>query len=53
MNRPQQGQRIVVLVRALVGLGLLMVGITIGIIGWTLGQVRTERALATAEQEQL
>ncbi|MBI3418234.1 MAG: PAS domain S-box protein [Verrucomicrobia bacterium] len=53
MNRPQQGQRIVRLVRALTGLGLLMVVITIGIIGWTLARVRTERGLATAEQEQL
>ena len=53
MSRPQQGQRIVLLVRVLTGLGLLMVVITIGLIGWTLTRVRAERALATAEQEQL
>ena len=53
MSQPQQGQRIVVLVRALVGLGLMMVAITLGLIGWTLTRVRVERALASAEQEQL
>jgi len=53
VNRERKGQRIVWLVRVLASLGLLMVVITIGLIGFTLAHVRTERALAITEQDQL
>ena len=53
MNRPKQNQLIVHLVRALTGLGLLVVAITIGLIGSTLNRIRTERALASTEQARL
>ena len=53
MTGPPKGRRIVWLVRALAGVGLLMIAITIGLIGWTLTRVRAERALAAAEQEKL
>src|SRR4051812_16292793 len=53
MNLPHQGHRIVWLVRLLTAIGLLMVVITTGLVGWTLARVRSERARATAEQERL
>jgi PAS domain S-box-containing protein len=53
MNLPRQGRRIVWLVRMLATIGLAMVVTTTGLVGWTLAQVRAERARATAEQGQL
>ena len=53
MNSQKQHQRILFGLRALTGLGLLIAFVTIGLIDWTLTRVRHERALATAEQDQL
>ncbi len=53
MNLPHQGHRIVWLVRLLTIIGLLTVISTIGLVGWTLAHVRTERALAIAERDPL
>ncbi len=48
-----QGQRILWLVRWLTAIGLFTVLITIGLVGWTLTKVRSERVRAAAEQVQL
>lgn len=50
---PQQGNRILWLVRSLTILGLSLVLLTTGLIGWTLARVRQERARAVVEQEHL
>ncbi len=53
MNRPKQGRRILWLFLILTCTGLLVVGIMLGLIGWTLTQVRSQRAQATVEMDQL
>jgi PAS domain S-box-containing protein len=49
----QQGRRIVWLVRVLAAVGLALVILTTGLIGWTLARVRHERAAVMDVQEQL
>ena len=51
MKRNPQGRRIVWLVRALTGIGLMAVVITTGLVGWTLTIVRRARAVAPPGQK--
>jgi PAS domain S-box-containing protein len=53
MNGAGQDNRIVWQVRALAGVGLFLILITIGVMGWTLSTVRAERTRAADEQEAL
>jgi signal transduction histidine kinase len=48
-----KSNRIVWLVRGLMGTGLLMVAVGLGLIGWTLSDMRAQRAQSTEQQRQL
>lgn len=53
MKPSEKGQRIVWLVRILAAIGLTMVVVTTGLVGWTLNKVRKDRARALLVQEPL
>ncbi len=53
MKAPEEGKRILWLVRLLVGVGLAMVAVTIGVMGGTLGLTRSKRALLLEQRQRL
>jgi PAS domain S-box-containing protein len=53
MTLPQEGKKIVVLLRALTLIGLVMVVFTLAQVGWLLSEIRGERAQATARQQKM
>jgi PAS domain S-box-containing protein len=53
VKAPHGSHRIFWLVRLLVGVGLVMVTVTIGVMGWRLGLIRSKRVLMLEQQQRL